>query len=75
MRGFAGLVLAAGVAFGLPQPPPPPGGTGFIGTYQCAQDNCFRAVLATNVNPREQARRKRECSLLLKTTVLGTPTS
>ncbi|KAH8844705.1 hypothetical protein MCOR27_004161 [Pyricularia oryzae] len=75
MKGFAGLFLAAGVAFGLPQPPSPPGGTGFIGTYQCAQDNCFRAVLATNVNPREQARRKRECSLLLKTTVLGSPTS
>ncbi|TLD20692.1 hypothetical protein PspLS_08807 [Pyricularia sp. CBS 133598] len=75
MKAFARAILAAGVAFGLPQPHSPPGGTGFIGTYQCAQDNCFRAVLATNVNPREQARRKRECSLLLKTTVLGTPTS
>ncbi|KAI6342576.1 hypothetical protein MCOR25_011173 [Pyricularia grisea] len=75
MKGFTGVILVAGVAFGLPQPPLPPGGTGFIGNYQCAQDNCFRAVLATNVNPREQVRRKRECSLLLNTTVLGTPTS
>ncbi|TLS27188.1 hypothetical protein PpBr36_05568 [Pyricularia pennisetigena] len=75
MKGFWRVVLAAGLAFGLPQPPLPTAGTGFIGTYQCAQDNCLRAVLATNVNPREQARRKRECSALLKTTVLGTPTS